>query len=118
MEIFNATRKTRLADDYVLCESVQSKAKGLMFSKESYVKKNALLFTFDSERFQSLHMMFVFYAIDVLFLDAKSRVVDMKEKFVPFMIYNSLKKSKYVIELPKRTISKTRTKIGDYIEWR
>ncbi|MBN1544257.1 DUF192 domain-containing protein [Candidatus Woesearchaeota archaeon] len=115
--IINKTRKTTVAKGYRLCRSTASKAKGLMFTNEAEVRKNALLFEFSSPRVQSLHMFFVFYPIDVLFLDEKKQVVDIKEGFRPFSVYNSSKRSKYVIELPNSAIRKSRTKQGDALEW-
>lgn len=116
-QIKNNTRKTLVASNYRLCKSVSSKARGLMFRNESYVCKNALLFDFDSPGRQSLHMFFVFYSIDVLFLDVDKRVIDEKQNFKPFTIYNSGKPSKYVIELPFGSIKASRTVIGDVLKW-
>jgi len=62
-------------------------------------------------------MFFVFYPIDVLFLDKNKIVVEMKENFAPFSFYNPKNKSKYIIELPKNTIKETKTKLGDKIEF-
>ncbi|MBU2560933.1 MAG: DUF192 domain-containing protein [Nanoarchaeota archaeon] len=117
MAILNKTRKTTVAKEFRLCRSAASKAKGLMFTNENEVKKNALLFVFSSPRPQSLHMFFVLYPIDVIFLDEKKQVVDLKEGFRPFHVYNSSKRSKYVIELPNSAIRMSRTKQGDALEW-
>jgi uncharacterized membrane protein (UPF0127 family) len=101
-----------------VCRSIGSKARGLMFRSEEYVKNAALVFQFNKERCQSLHMFFVFYPIDVLFLDDKRKVVEMKEGFRPWQVYNTSKKAKYVIELAAGMITKTKTGVGDVIEWR
>jgi len=88
-----------------------------MFTDEAAVRSKALVFEFSRPARQGLHMFFVFYPIDVLFLDDKKRVVDAKQGFRPFTFYNSTEKSKYVIELPSSTIKKSRTRAGDLIEW-
>ena len=62
-------------------------------------------------------MFFVFYPIDVLFLDKNKVVVDKKENFKPFAFYNSKRKAMYEIELPNGTIRKTKTNIGDKIKY-
>ena len=62
-------------------------------------------------------MFFVFYPIDVLFLDKNKIVADKKENFKPFAFYKSKKKAMYAIELPNETIKKTKTEIGDKIEF-
>jgi len=118
LAIVNKTKKTKLAEKHRICGSVGSKARGLMFTNEASVKKTSLVFEFNSERFQSMHMFFVFYPIDVLFLDEKRNVVEMKKEFRPWQVYNAAKKAKYVIELPSNTIIKTKTAVGDRIEWR
>jgi uncharacterized membrane protein (UPF0127 family) len=88
-----------------------------MFTKESEVQKNALLFEFSTAAEQSLHMFFVFYTIDVLFLDDKKQVVDVREGFRPFTVYNSRRAAKYVVELPDGAVQKSRTVLGDVLEW-
>jgi len=79
---------------YQICESIWSKARGLMFSK----KKN-LVFVFDKEKRIALHMLFVFFPIDVLFLDKEKRIIEIKNNFRPFSFYTSENKAKYVVEL-------------------
>ena len=62
-------------------------------------------------------MFFVFYPIDVLFLDKNKIVVDKKERFMPFAFYKSKRKAMYAIEMPNGTLKKTKTEIGDKIEF-
>ena len=83
-----------------------------MLSKKN---KRALIFKFDREKIISLHMFFVFYPIDVLFLDKNKIVVDKKENFKTFAFYSSKKKAIYAIEFLEGTIKKTKTEIGDKI---
>ena len=114
MLIKNLTKKTLMIRNSKICGSALSKFIGLMFS----VKQNkALIFRFNDERIISLHMFFVFYPIDVLFLDKNKIVVDKKEKFRPFSFYSSKKKAMYAVELPSGTIKKSKTKIGDKIKF-
>ena len=112
VEIWNKTRSRKIAANARLCEGSFSNFLGLMFSKN---KNQSLLFKFRKEIFISLHMFFVFYPIDVLFLDKNKVVVDLKENFRPFTFYTSKKLAKYCIELPSGAIKKTKTEIGDKI---
>ncbi len=96
--------------------NILERTKGLMFED----KKNfdyALIFEFpqESKIGCSLHMLFVFFPIDVLFLNKEKKVVD-KVTLNPFVPnYTPKKPSKYVIELPK---GKTKgIKLGQKIEW-
>lgn len=112
--IKNTARNSIIARDVIFCEDYISKFMGLMFSTNQ--KKN-LVFKFNDEKIISLHMLFVFYPIDVIFLDKNKIVVDIKENFRPFTFYNSKKKAMYAIELPARTIKKSKTEIGDKIKF-
>jgi len=113
--ITNSSKKKILVKKHEECRSVFSKAKGLMFSFP--IKNNGLVFVFDMEKRIDLHMFFVFYPIDLIFLDKNKRIIEMKDKFMPFTFYTSRKKAKYTIELPYGTIKKSNSKIGDKIKW-
>ena len=109
--IKNSTRKTILAKKYKICRSIFSKTLGLMFS----TKPKTLVFIFKKEKISPLHMLFVFYPIDVLFLDKNKKVAEIKENFQPFTFHTPSKKSKYIIELSKGSIKNSKTEIGDKI---
>lgn len=66
-----------------------------MFSK----KKN-LLFVFDKEQKIALHNFFVFYPINLVFLDKNKNVIEIKKNFKPFTFYTSKKKARYLLETP------------------
>ena len=110
--IKNSRRKKAIAENAAVCKSVISKAVGLMFSR-----KKPLIFIFDKEKIVPLHMLFVFYPIDVLFLDKNKNVVEIKESLMPFTFYKPKKRAKYIIEIPVRTVKKTETMIGDKIDF-
>ena len=113
MMLINRDKKSAIAKDAVLCLGLFSKIKGLMFTR----KPKSLIFDFCSEKRIGLHMWFVFYPIDVLFLDKNGKVVELKTGFMPFSAYTSKKKARYAIELPEGSIRKSRTAIGDRIGW-
>ncbi|MCX6707770.1 MAG: DUF192 domain-containing protein [Candidatus Woesearchaeota archaeon] len=96
--IFNKTNKTCIVKKHRFCDSVASKALGLMFSRK--ITDSGLVFRFSRESKQALHMFFVFYPIDVLFLDREKRIVEIKRHFRPFTVYLPKKKSVFIIELP------------------
>ena len=94
----NITTKRAVADEVTVCKSRWCQARGLMFTCKN--EKSALIFEFGGERQVSLHMFFVFYAIDVIFMDKNKRVVDGK-------------KAQFVAEVAAGLAGKSRTKIGD-----
>lgn len=112
--IKNLTKKTLLIKNSIFIDDIFSKFVGLMLSKQ---QKKALIFRFEKERIISLHMFFVFYPIDVLFLDKSKIVVDKKESFKPFTFYKPKKKAMYAVEMPAGIIKRTKTGIGDKIEF-
>ncbi len=75
-------------------KSAFGKARGLMFSR----KKN-IMFVFDEEKMVPLHNFFVFFPIDVLYLDKDKKIVEIKKDFKPFTYYKPKNKAMYVVEI-------------------
>jgi len=73
-------------------------------------RKN-LVFVFPDERIVSLHMFFVFFPINVLYLDSGRRVVE-KARLKPFGWYKPKRKAKFVLELAAGDAD-----VGDEIEF-
>jgi len=80
-----------------VCKSPWSQARGLMFSKPK-----TLLFSFKTPRRVLVHNFFVFFPIDILFLDEKKQIIETKLNFKPFSIYKSQKKASFLLEKPSR----------------
>lgn len=114
MRVVNKSKKSMITPECSPCKTIWQHAKGLMFT---FSMEKPLLFAFGKEGRHGLHMLFVFYHIDVLFLDKRRRVVDLKENFRPFTFYAPKRPCLYVIELPAGTIRKSKTSIGDAIEF-
>lgn len=112
--IKNQTRNRIIAKNEKVCRSIFSKSLGLMFSRKS----NSLIFVFREEKIIPLHMLFVFYPIDVLFLNKEKIIVEIKENFRPFAFYTPKNKAKYIIELPNSAIEKSGTKLGDKVSFK
>jgi uncharacterized protein len=112
----NKTRKNKLSANVEICETPSSKAIGLMFSTRKRVDDNSLVFIFNEAVYQHIHMLFVFYPIDILLLDGKKQVVEAAT-LKPFTFFNSKRKAQYVIEMEQGIINETGTKVGDSVEW-
>jgi len=95
-----------------LIKSFISHATGLRFSKQ----KN-LIFEFKDEKKEIIDMFFVFYPIDLVFLDKDKKVVELKPNLRPFNIYSPKKKTKYILELKKGTIREGKIKVKDKISF-
>lgn len=97
-----------------------SRLKGLMFSK----RRNLLLF-FPKEGIaeSSVHMFFMKFSIDLIWINEKMQIVDIQKNIRPFhflkpstwKIYKPDKKAKYVLELGIGKIEDI--KIGDEVEF-
>ena len=92
--ITHKTTQKIISNEEIRCNSFFSQARGLMFRK-----KQNLIMKFPQERKISLHMFFVFYSIDVLLLNEKKEIVEIKRNFKPFTFWNSKEKGRYVVEL-------------------
>jgi len=114
MKILNKTKKTIVSKDAERCESILCKTIGLIGTSKK--QKKTLLFVFNNERIIDLHMFFVFYKIDVVFLDKNKKVVEIKKSFRPFTVYISKKKAMYVVEGGEGMVKKT--KVGDLFGFR
>lgn len=108
--ILNQTKNIILSKREKHCNTLFSQARGLMFSP----RKN-LVMKFKSERKISLHNFFVFYPIDVLILNEKKKVVEIKENFLPFTFWKAGKRGKYVVELGEEE-SKRKVRVGDILK--
>ena len=80
----------------IFCNSFFSKFRGLMFSK----RKNLILVLKKESRINAIiHMFFVFFPIEVYWLDKNKNIVDFRKKVMPFTIAIPKKKAKYIVEI-------------------
>jgi uncharacterized membrane protein (UPF0127 family) len=110
--IKNQTKNFAIIEKAKVCKSITSRAFGLMLRKKP---DYGMIFVFGSERRADLHMLFVFFPIDVLFLDKEKRVVEIKKDFKPFTYHAPKAKAMFVVELPVGVVGKTA--VGDRIEF-
>ncbi len=107
--IQNKTKKFVISNEKKICTILFSKMKGLMFTS----KPRSLVFVNRQEIPTPIHMMFVFYPIDVLWLDSGKKVVH-KQTLKPFGFSENIV-AKYVVELPAGAAAKV--SVGDTIEF-
>ncbi len=112
MGVKNVSRNTLIAASSKVADSILARAVGLMFSKPT---ETAMILSFPNEKAVSLHMFFVFFPIDVLFVDGSMRVVELVKSLAPFTTYSARQKAKFAVELPAGSIAKSKTRIGDQI---
>jgi uncharacterized membrane protein (UPF0127 family) len=103
-----------IASDVEFAEGIISQSKGLMFRK-SIAERYALIFILPSPISVSVHMLFVFFPIDVLFLDAEKKIL-AATRLKPWVgLTRSPKKTKYIIEMQAGSIERHKLFPGESI---
>ena len=97
-EITIKFRKGKIKAHYA--ETFFEKARGLMFAVPPKNKGLLIDCNKESRLGSSIHMLFVFFPLDILWLNSKKKIVDIRHvfSFMPFAM--SRKPTKYVLELP------------------
>ncbi len=114
--IVNKSKNIVIANEHKVCDNIFTRMRGLMFHKR--IDDYGLVFVFNKDVMASIHMLFVFFSIDILWLDHEKRVVEMKRSIAPFTPHISPKnRCRYFIEVQKGTIEEKGIEVGDLIEW-
>ncbi len=112
MIVMNVTRNTLLADYCGHASTFFARFKGLQL-KRDLPNGCGLLIT----PCNSIHMFFMRFPIDAVFIDLNQTVLYIEEGLKPWKISKVVKKSRGVLELPAGTASSTGTKPGDRLEF-
>ena len=109
--ILNTTQNTVIAERGAIANTFLSRMTGLL-TRKSFSPGEALVIT----RCQSIHMLFMRFPIDVIFIDKNDHVVGLVENIKPFRLSPVFFQSRRAIELPEGVIGKTKTTLGDKIK--
>lgn len=122
IKIINKSSGEVITQNAEIADSFFSRFKGLMLSSE----KRDLLLVFPIEDISraAIHMFFMNFPLDIIWINSKMRIVDIKKEVPPlkflnpktWKIYKPRKKAKFALELSSGKIGK-RTKIGDEVEF-
>ena len=108
----NRTRGTTVASDVRIARSFLSRGRGLMFASELSADSGLLI-----DPCSSIHMFFMRFAIDVLYVDRDHRIVRAQRGIKPWRMGPiHTRGAKYVIELPVGTIERSGSEIGDQLQ--
>ena len=110
MIIKNETRQVVVADSARRADTFASRGRGLMFTSELPLGSGLVI-----EPCSSIHMFFMRYPLDVLFLDRERKVLFMYRGIKPWRMSRIVRGARTVVELPEGTIERTGTQIGDHI---
>ena len=108
--ILNTTRDTVLGERIGVAETSISRMVGLL-GKPSLEPGSGLLIIPS----QAIHTVAMRFAIDVLFVDRKWRVVHVRRAMVPYRITGIHWRARCVVELPVGVIAQSLTEVGDQL---
>lgn len=108
----NVTRGTTVASDVRVARSFFSRGRGLMFASGLSADSGLLI-----DPCSSIHMFFMRFALDVLYVDRDDRIVRAQRAIKPWRIGPiHTRGAKYVIELPVGTIDRSSSVVGDQLQ--
>ena len=105
----NITKGVALASELEVATSLAARTKGLL-GRDGLRSEQGMLI----DPCSSIHMWFMRFPIDVVFLDKKNRVVGLRRNIKPWGMAWSWRGAK-TIELPVGVIASTRTQLGDIV---
>ena len=111
MTIRNLTRNTPIADRATAANTPFKRMTGLL-DRRSLGPGEALVIA----PCQSIHMLFMKFAIDVIFVDRQGKVVGVRPNIRPFRFSPLFLKAHSAIEVPAGTITSSQTHIGDSVQ--
>ncbi len=110
-KVRNQSRNTSLGDRIRLADTSLSRFVGLLGKKS--LASGTGLWIMPSN---GVHTFGMAFSIDVVFLDAKHRVVQLRENLRPFRLTSLNWSARSVLELPVTTIRASQTEVGDDLE--
>jgi uncharacterized membrane protein (UPF0127 family) len=103
------------AKKIVYCNDIFSQGTGLMCRTRGSINNTGWWFEFKKPRRVGITMFFVFFSIDIIFLDENNKIIELKRGLRPFSNYISKNKIYSFIELDFGTIDRYLLKIGMHI---
>ncbi|OGX08096.1 MAG: hypothetical protein A2Z88_07345 [Omnitrophica WOR_2 bacterium GWA2_47_8] len=110
MKILNLTKNTVIASDVKIADTLATRGVGLL-NRRIITEDQALII----KPCQSIHMFFMRFPIDVIFVNAENNVEGIVADIKPFQLSPIFFKASYAIELKSGRIRTTKTRVGDRI---
>ncbi len=109
--IVNETQGQTLAECCDVANTFFTRGRGLLGRASLEPGEGLLLYPS-----ASIHMFFMKFSIDVLFVDAADYIVGLRADVPPGLPYVGTRGARYVIELPVGTIAHSGTVVGDHLQ--
>lgn len=111
MTAYNISRQTLIAKQVQLADSPWLRMKGLLGRKSLNPDEGLLISCCNS-----IHMFFMRFTIDAIFLDRNNTVVGLVCAIPPFSLSPVFWNASKVLELPSGTVKLSRTELNDKIK--
>ena len=115
--LFNKTQNKIITNSVHYCNNFFTQGNGLMFRSKQSVKDTAWIFPFNKPKNLTVTMWFVFYPLDLVFLDKNKKILNLKSSILPFSNYKPGVKFSYLVELESGVIKKQRLKVGEKLKF-
>ncbi|MGB8645017.1 MAG: DUF192 domain-containing protein [Anaerolineae bacterium] len=106
--MINRTRQTVLVEQGWIADNLWSRMVGLL-GRSGLEPGQGLLLKGE----QAIHMFWMKFAIDVVYLDKQGRVLCAIDSLRPWRLGPYLRQASDVLELPAGTCNATQTRVGD-----
>ena len=113
MRITNRTRNTLMGERVTLASTWISRLRGYIGRAEPKPGEGLLLLRCDA-----IHTHWMSFALDVLFLDDRGKVLVVHRSFHPWSRTKRVPGARYVLEIPIGTVDASGTQVGDELTWR
>jgi uncharacterized membrane protein (UPF0127 family) len=112
VKITNRTRRTLLGSQVRMADSWLGRLRGFLGRPEPTRGEGILLLPCNA-----IHTFGMTFDLDVLFLDAEGKVLELRRSIPPWRIAGRVSGGRYVLEVPVGTIDASGTQVGDELTW-
>jgi len=112
LRFVNSTRKTVLAERALSAKTVFTRFKGLLGTSELAAGGGLLI-----DPCNGIHMFWMKYAIDAIFVDRDYKVVGLVPNIKPWAASKVYGNARACLELPVGTIKQSATQVGDVLNF-
>ena len=115
LRAINQTRATVLCERLEKAGGMAGKSRGLL-GRDGLEADAGMLFEAGRlEPFMCMHMWFMRFPIDIVFLNRHGRVIRINHNFRPWRISSVVWGARRVLELPVGAVARSQTSVGDQV---
>lgn len=110
MEAYNVTRDRHLIEKGKVADSFWTRLRGLIGHDPLEAGEGLMI-----KPCKSVHMFFMRYPIDVIYVSGSGKVVELAPELQPNRVGPVVREASFVLEVPAGTIARTGTQVGDQV---